>query len=322
MSDAAPPDEPSTEAASPAPSPTEFGTPQEVSVLRQLVRMLDLEQIEHLIFRGQSQDLGWGQVFGGQVLGQALSAAAKTVPADRVVHSLHAYFLRPGDVAAPIVYIVDPIRDGRSFHTRRVVAQQHGKAIFNLSASFHVDEQGPSHQSPMPTAPGPETLVSERDLAQRVAHKLPDGLRRRVTAPWPIEIRPVAPVNAINPAPREPVRKVWFRTAAALPDDPAVHRYLLAYASDFHFLATALQPHGVGVFSREMRLASIDHAMWFHRPFRMDEWLLYSIVSPSASDARGLVQGRFFTADGTLVASTCQEGLMRRRPPRKEAGEG
>ncbi len=297
----------------PPQSADEFGTPEEVAVLRQLVRLLDLEQIEHLIFRGQSQDLGWGQVFGGQVLGQALSAAAKTVPEDRSVHSLHAYFLRPGDVAAPIVYIVDPIRDGRSFHTRRVVAQQHGKAIFHLSASFHVEEPGPCHQSPMPTAPGPETLQSERALAQKMAHKLPEGLRRRLTGPWPIEIRPVAPVNPIRPAPREPVRKVWFRTAARLPDDPAVHRYLLAYASDFHFLATALQPHGVGVFSGKTRLASIDHAMWFHRPFRMDEWLLYSIVSPSANDARGLVQGRFFTQDGTLVASTCQEGLMRPR---------
>lgn len=295
------------------PEAEAFGTPEEAAVLRGLVRMLDLEQIEANIFRGQSQDLGWGQVFGGQVLGQALSAAAKTVPEGPSVHSLHAYFLRLGDVRAPIVYIVDPIRDGRSFHTRRVVAHQHGKAIFNLSASFHVQEPGLSHQCPMPMAPGPESLVNERTLAQKVAHALPEGLRRRVGGAWPIEIRPVAPVSVSTPAPREPSRNAWFRAAAPLGDDPAVHQYLLAYASDFHFLATALQPHGVGVFAGKMQLASIDHAMWFHRPFRMDEWLLYSVESPTSSASRGLVQGRFFTQDGRLVASTVQEGLMRER---------
>ena len=280
-------------------------------VLDELLKLLQLEKIEENIFRGQSQDLGWGQVFGGQVLGQALSAAAQTVPADRPVHSLHAYFLRPGRVDDPIVYLVDPIRDGGSFTTRRVVAVQRGKPIFNLAASFHLPEPGFDHHDPAPATVPPEGLRSEQDLARAFAEKLPPKLRVQAVADRPIELRPVAPMHPIRPEPRPGRRQVWFRAAAPLPDDPAVHRYLLAYASDFHFLVTAMQPHGVSWLTPGLQVASVDHIMHFHRPFRMDDWLLYDIDSPSASGALGLVRGRFFTEDGVLVASTVQEGLIR-----------
>ena len=283
-------------------------------VLRELLDLLGLERIEENLFRGQSQDLGWGQVFGGQVLGQALSAAAQTVPADRPVHSLHAYFLRIGDAKRPIVYEIDRIRDGKSFTTRRVVAIQGGHAIFSLSASFQVEEPGFSHEDPMPEVPAPDALVSETELARRFADRIPPGLREKATAERPIEIRAVHPTNALEPDVRPPSKHVWYRAIDALPDDPALHRYLLAYASDFHFLTTALQPHGVSWLTPGMQVASLDHAMWFHRPFRMDDWLLHVVESPSASGARGLVRGRFFDRSGHLVASTAQEGLMRQRP--------
>lgn len=285
-------------------------------VLNHLLSLLALERIEENLFRGQSQDLGWGTVFGGQVLGQALSAAAQTVPSDRHVHSMHAYFLRPGDVSAPIVYTVDPIRDGRSFTTRRVVAIQHGKAIFNLSSSFQKPEEGLDHQPTMPDAPPPESLQPERELAKLIAHKLPESMRSRATGVRPIELRHVRPNNPLKPDVREPSRQVWMKAIAELPDDPAVHRYMLAYASDFGFVTTALNPHGVSWMSRRLQVASIDHAMWFHRDFRMDDWLLYDIDSPSASGARGLVRGQIFNRDGVLVASTAQEGLMRHREPK------
>ena len=283
-------------------------------VLAELIEHLRLERVEENLFRGPSQDLGWGTVFGGQVLGQALSAAAQTVPADRPVHSLHAYFLRRGDVSRPVVYDVDRIRDGGSFTTRRVVAIQAGRAIFNMSASFQVEEAGFEHQAEMPEAPAPETLRSETELARLVAAQLPPGLRERATSPRPIEIRPVNPRNPMRPVPAEPRRQVWYRTTGPLPDEPSLHRLLLAYASDFHFLGTAMQPHGVSWLSRGLQVASLDHAMWFHRPFRMDDWLLYDVESPFAGGARGLVRGRFFTREGQLVASTMQEGLMRPRP--------
>ena len=285
-------------------------------VLNHLLGLLALERIEENLFRGQSQDLGWGTVFGGQVLGQALSAAAQTVPPERQVHSMHAYFLRPGDVSAPIVYTVDPIRDGRSFTTRRVVAIQHGKAIFNLSSSFQTPEPGLDHQPTMPDAPPPESLQPERELAKLIAHKLPESMRSRATGVRPIELRHVNPNNPLKPAVMAPRRQVWMKAIADLPDDPAVHRYMLAYASDFGFVTTALNPHGVSWMSRRLQVASIDHAMWFHRDFRMDDWLLYDIDSPSASGARGLVRGQIFNRDGVLVASTAQEGLMRHREPK------
>lgn len=280
-------------------------------VLRELVEQLKLERIEDTIFRGQSQDLGWGAIFGGQVLGQALSAAAQTAPGDRQVHSLHGYFLRQGDATRPVVYTVDCIRDGRSFTTRRVVALQGGKAIFNLAASFQVEETGLSHADEMPDAPDPESLKSELAIAQKFADLIPESLRKMALAERPIEIRAVEWVNVLAPKKIPPHRRLWYRAVDALPDDPAIHRYLLAYASDFNFLATSMFPHAVTWLSPGMQVASLDHSMWFHRPFRMDDWLLYVIDSPSACCSRGLVRGQFFSRDGKLVASTAQEGLIR-----------
>ena len=284
------------------------------TVLDELVELLGLERIEENLFRGQSQDLGWGTVFGGQVLGQALSAAVQTVPAERHVHSLHAYFLRAGDVRRPIVYDVDRIRDGGSFTTRRVVAIQGGHAIFNLAASFQREEGGFEHQDAMPEVPPPEALPTEQELAARIGDRLPPALRERAAAGRPFEMRPAAPGDdPVAPAPQPPQRAVWLRTAGRLPDDPALHRYLLAYASDHSFVTTALLPHGVTWLTPGMQIASLDHVMWFHRPFRVDEWLLHVIDSPAAHGARGLVRGRVFARDGRLVASTAQEGLIRRR---------
>lgn len=282
-------------------------------VLADLLSLLRLERIEEHIFRGQSQDLGWGAVFGGQVLGQALSAAEQTVPSDRFPHSLHAYFLRRGDASKPIVYEVDPIRDGRSFTTRRVVAIQGGKAIFNLSASFHIEEPGFEHQAVMPIVAGPEQLKSIRELTLDHAAQLPPRLAAMATAERPIDIRPITRHDPTNPQPGPAQRMLWYRAADKLPDDPRLHAYLLAYASDSHFIGTALEPHAVSWLTPGMQVASLDHAMWFHRPFRLDEWLLYVVDSPAASGACGLVRGQFFRRDGTLVASTAQEGLMRAR---------
>lgn len=283
-------------------------------VLAELVSLLALERLEHNLFRGQSQDLGWGRVFGGQVLGQALSAAAQTVPEGRVVHSMHGYFLRPGLTDRPIVYDVDRIRDGQSFTTRRVVAIQGGQAIFSMSASFQGVEDGLDHAEPMPVAPDPDTLVSERELAARIAHMIPEPLRTQVVAERPIEVRPVVPYNPLRPTVAPPTRQLWYRTSGPLADTPALHQYMLAYASDFNFLGTSMQPHGVSWLSPGMQVASLDHAMWFHRPFRFDDWLLYDVDSPSASGARGFVRGRFFDRQGRLVASCAQEGLIRQHP--------
>ena len=291
--------------------------------LAELIEILSLERIEENIFRGQSQNLGWGRVFGGQVLGQALSAAEQTVPKERSVHSLHGYFLRPGDAERPIVFTVDPIRDGKSFTTRRVVAVQDGRAIFSLSASFQIDEPGFDHQSDaMPEGvPPPEDLRSEQVLGRRYLAKLPEkvlasipqAMKDRIVSERPIEVRPVAPIDPMDPGVRGPERRVWFRASGALPDRRSVHQYLLAYASDFHLLGSTMQPHGVTWLTRGMQVASLDHAMWFHRSFRFDDWLLYDIDTPSAQGARGLARGRWFTRDGSLVASTTQEGLIRDR---------
>lgn len=282
-------------------------------VLTRLLALLALERIEQNLFRGQSRDLGWGQVFGGQVLGQALSAAAQTVPGDRAVHSLHGYFLRPGDVALPIVYDVDCIRDGKSFTTRRVVAIQKGQAIFSMSASFQIAEEGFEYQAAMPEVPGPDGLLSELELARRFSDSIPPKLRQRATAERPIEIRPVEPTNPLQPDKRPPHRHVWYRAISPLPDEPAIHQYLLAYVSDFNLLGTTMLPHGVSWLTPGMQVASLDHAMWFHRQFRLDDWLLYTMDSPASSHARGLSRGQFFNCDGVLVASVAQEGLIRQR---------
>jgi len=283
-------------------------------VLGELVEQLALERIEENLFRGQSQDLGWGTVFGGQVLGQALSAAVQTVPSERHVHSLHAYFLRPGDVKRPIVYEVDRIRDGSSFNTRRVVAVQGGQAIFNLATSFQKSESGFEHQDPMPEAPPPESLQTEQERARAFAHLLPPQFRERAVGERSFELRPTDPDDdPFHPVSRPARRMVWMRTAGQLPDDPALHAYLLAYASDHSFVTTALRPHSVTWLTPGMQVASVDHVMWFHQPFRVDEWLLYVIDSPAAHGARGFVRGSFYTRDGRLVASTAQEGLLRRR---------
>jgi acyl-CoA thioesterase-2 len=281
-------------------------------LLADLVDLLALERLDRDLFRGSSQDLGWGAIFGGQVLGQALSAAAQTVSAERPVHSLHGYFLRAGDLRRPIVYHVDRLRDGKSFSVRRVDAVQEGEAIFSLHASFQIEEPGFEHQDAMPEVPPPESLASERDLAIAVADRLPAALRAIATADRPIEIRPLEPRNPLRPKPAEPRRSIWVRAVDALPDDAALHRYLLAYASDFSFLGVSLDPHGVSWITPGMHVASLDHSMWFHRPFRFDDWLLHVIDSPSAAGARGLVRGRFFDRAGRLVASTAQEGLIRK----------
>ncbi len=282
-------------------------------ILKNLVDLLALERIDRDLFRGASQDLGWGAIFGGQVFGQALSAAAQTVTADRVVHSAHGYFIRAGELQKPIIYQVDRLRDGKSFSTRRVVALQEGEAIFSLATSFQIDEPGLEHQDPMPEVPGPESLRSEPEVTLAFADDLPDWVRARIATPRPVEIRPVDLRNPFAPIAQAPSRRLWYRVVDRLPDDPALHRYLLAYASDFSFISTALDPHGVSYMTSGMQVASIDHAVWFHRPFRVDEWLLYDIESPSAAGARGIVRGRFFDRSGRLVASTVQEGLMRKR---------
>jgi acyl-CoA thioesterase-2 len=284
-------------------------------VLDELVAHLALERIEQNLYRGQSLDLGWGRVFGGQVLGQALGAALRTVPKERAVHSLQAYFLRPGRVDMPIVYNVDRIRDGSSFTTRRVIAIQNGEAIFNLAASFQVAEPGFEHSDEMPSVAGPDGLPTEQEHAAPYVQRLPVAVRDRVLAERAFEMRPVEPPgDPFDPPRRAPKRHVWLRTVERLPDDPALHCSMLAYASDFSFMTTALQPHGVSWVSPGMQVASLDHVMWFHRPFRVDEWLLYAIESPAAHGARGLARGRVFTQSGTLVVTVAQEGLMRQRP--------
>jgi len=282
-------------------------------VLDQLVSLLNMEAIEEDLFRGASQDLGFRQLFGGQVLGQSLSAASQTVGGGRLVHSLHGYFLRPGDAGLPIVYQVERVRDGGSFSTRRVTAIQKGKTIFTCAASFQGVEEGFQHQLQMPDVQGPDSLKSETELARMVADKLPERMRERAVSDKPIDIRPVSLNNPFDPKPAEPVKHVWFRADGELPDNPALHQYLLAYASDFGLLTTSMLPHGVSVWQKFMQVASLDHAIWFHQPLRMDEWLLYSMDSPWAGNARGFSRASIFNQAGELVASVAQEGLIRLR---------
>ena len=281
--------------------------------LQNLLELLKLEKIEEGLFRGQSEDLGLRQVFGGQVVGQALYAAKDTVPAERSVHSFHSYFLRPGDSSKAIVYDVETLRDGNSFSARRVSAVQNGKPIFYMTASFQSPESGFEHQNTMPDVPQPEGLMSESEIAQQLAHMLPEKVRDKFTSQKPLEVRPVKFHNPLQGKVDEPYRYVWLRANGAMPDDARIHQYLLGYASDLNFLPTALQPHGVGFLEPGMQVATIDHSMWFHRPFNMNDWLLYSVESTSASSARGFVRGEFYTQDGVLVASTVQEGVMRNR---------
>jgi acyl-CoA thioesterase-2 len=279
-------------------------------VLADLLHLLELERIEDNIFRGESRDIGSPQVFGGQVLGQALTAASYTIT-DRTVHSLHAYFLRAGDVNAPIVYDVDRARDGKTFSNRRVVAIQHGRQIFNMTASFQHPEEGLDHQAEMPDVPGPEGLEDQRLSAEAVAQQLPVKLRRYLTHERPFMFRACEPIDLLSPKAAPPVRNVWLKSVDAIGDDPDLNRNLLAYVSDYQLLTTAMLPHGVRFEQGNVQLASLDHAMWFHRPFRVDDWLLYSLDSPTAIGARGLARGQFFTRDGRHVASTAQEGLIR-----------
>ncbi|WP_295460882.1 acyl-CoA thioesterase II [uncultured Pseudomonas sp.] len=282
-------------------------------VLDNLVDLLTLESLAPDLYRGGSQDLGFPQLFGGQVLGQALSAASQTVVAERRVHSLHGYFLRAGSAVEPVTYQVDRIRDGGSFSTRRVTAFQGEQPIFFCSASFHIEEPGFEHQTTMPDVPAPETLQSEIAHAQKYAELIPAPLRDKLLGPRPIEMRPVVFTDPFKPEPSEPVRHVWFRATGDLPDQPALHRYLLAYASDFNLLPSSLLPHGTSFWDRSLQIASLDHAVWFHRDFRLDDWLLYAIDSPWAGGARGLCRGSIYDRAGRLVASVAQEGLIRKR---------
>ncbi|MDA8133889.1 MAG: acyl-CoA thioesterase II [Desulfobacteraceae bacterium] len=281
------------------------------NVLEKLLSLLKLERIETNIFRGQSQDLGFGNLFGGQVMGQALSAATRTVDLDFHAHSLHGYFLLAGDAKKPVVYTVDRIRDGRSFITRRVVALQDGRAIFTMAASFHKTEPGFDHQDPMPKIEGPDGIESEVDMARRLAHRIPPEIYEKLVCKKPIEIRVVNPINPFAPKTLPPEKYVWFRAIDKITDDMATHRCMLAYASDFHLVGTALYPHGKTFWSRDMQVASLDHCIWFHREFKMNDWLLYAMKSPSAASARGLSLGSIFTRDGVLVATVAQEGLLR-----------
>ena len=284
----------------------------EQGAVDELIELLDLEDIEVNVFRGVSPQVEAQRVFGGQVAGQALVAAARTVDTDRRVNSLHAYFLRPGDPSVPILYEVDRLRDGRSFTNRRVVAIQHGRPIFNLTASFHVPEEGFDHQvKPDPSVPPPDELPDFRARWAPWRDKLGEWYDR----PRPIDTRYVdwSPPDRKEPLP--PHHRVWIRADGRLPDDPLLHACVVTYASDMTLLDTALLPHGGTYMDGQLQMASLDHAMWFHRPFRADEWLLYDQDTPSASDARGLARGLFFTADGDLVVSVVQEGLIRPVPP-------
>ncbi|MFC3656729.1 acyl-CoA thioesterase II [Xanthomonas hyacinthi] len=286
-------------------------------VVSELIELLSLERLEDNLFRGQSRDIGAKYVFGGQVLGQALSAAQATVDNGRRVHSLHAYFLRAGDIDHPIVYDVDRTRDGGSFSVRRVTAIQHGQVIFFCAASFQEQEDGATHQLKMPEVPQPEDIEPTQAARPDVLATLPTKVQRWLARGGPFEFRHVYPRDELNPPKRPPFQQMWLRLSEPVGDAPELHQALLAYASDFHLLGTATFPHGISYYTPNVQMASLDHALWFHRPFRADDWLLYSLDSPSAQSSRGLARGQFFTRDGVLVASTAQEGLIRVVP---EAG--
>jgi len=281
-------------------------------VLADLLELLELERIEENIYRGESRDIGTPQVFGGQVLGQALQAATSTIDG-RICHSLHAYFLRRGDVNAPIVYEVDRARDGGSFSSRRVVAIQHGKPIFNMAASFQAAEEGIEHQAEMPDVPGPEGLADRSQVGEAMLAQVHPRMRAYLTRQRPFMVRPLHAPDYTTPKKLEPVKHVWIRAKDELPDDTDLHQSLMAYVSDYELLGTATLPHAISFIDGSVQMASLDHAVWFHHEFRVDEWLLFAFDSPSASGGRGLARCTVFTQDGRLVASTAQEGLIRVR---------
>ena len=286
------------------------------SPVSELIELLSLERLEDNLFRGQSRDIGTKYVFGGQVLGQALSAAQATLETARAAHSLHAYFLRAGDIEHPIVYHVDRTRDGGSFSVRRVTAIQHGKVIFFCAASFQEPEPGAEHQLSMPEVPRPEDIEQALAIPPEKLALLPTKVQRWLDRMGPFEFRHVYPRDELQPPKRPPFQQVWFRLAQKVGDAPELHRALLAYASDFHLLGTATFPHGISYYQPDVQMASLDHALWFHREFRADDWLLYSIDSPSAQGARGLARGLVYDREGRLVASTVQEGMIRVMPPK------
>ena len=291
------------------------------AALAELLDHLRLERLEHNLFRGVSRDIGNQRVFGGQVLAQALYAATQTVdPASRV-HSLHGYFLRPGDVTLPIVFDVDRSRDGRRFTARRTVAVQRGEQILNMACSFHREEAGLEHQDPMPDVPPPEALADQELADRRLVERAPVKLRKFLAHMAPFTFKPVEPLNLLRPEQRAPLQHMWVRTVGDLPDDQGLQRCLLTYVSDYYLIGTATLPHGVSFMQGRVQLASLDHAMWFHRDVRLDDWLLFRYESPSASHARGLARSSIFSRDGRLIASTAQEGLVRVRS-RPEAGGG
>jgi len=284
------------------------------NLIDELLALLNLETLEVNLFRGDSRDVGGRSVFGGQVVAQALVAAQRTVDASRLCHSLHAYFLRPGDMKTPIIYEVDRQRDGGSFTTRRVVAIQHGQPIFNLAASFQVKEPGAEHQADeMPSVPQPETLMSEAELRRRVVQFVPEKYRDTFLQPRPVEMRPINPTNPFNPVKTDPSKAVWLKADGVMEADPRLHQAVLAYASDFHLLGTCMLPHAMSFVQPHVQAASLDHTIWFHGEFRADDWLLYAMDSPWAANARGLNRGRVFARDGRLVATVMQEGLIRDR---------
>lgn len=279
--------------------------------LNQIIKTLDLEEIELNHYLATSPNEGWQRVYGGQVIGQALVAASRTVSPNRSAHSLHGYFLRAGDTTIPILYKVDRIRDGKSFTTRRVVAVQRGQAIFTMSISFQVEEGGLSHQFDMPKVPAPDSLPTEDELRREQAKSWPKEFQESFSGSSAIQVKPVDPVDLLNPEPAQAMQRCWMRCGEALPDDPRIHQCVLAYLSDWSLLDTASRPHAVSFMQDNVQVASLDHAMWFHRPFRADEWLLYDQDSPSASGARGFNRGLIYSQTGELVASTTQEGLLR-----------
>ena len=280
------------------------------TMLDKLLKYLEVEAVDKYLFIGKSPKFP-ARIFGGQVLAQSLNASIRTVPDDRVAHSMHGYFLRPGDPSKQIVYEVDPIRDGRSFTTRRVVAKQDGRAIFNTAVSFQTAEEGLSHQSSMPDVPPPESLTSEQKELRALAKKNPGAVPFPVDGP--IERRRVFPRDRSNPQPQEPVEHIWFKIKGDLGDDLRRHQTMLAYMSDFGLLGTALYPHAIGPNSKHLQAASLDHALWFHRPFKLDDYFLYSMDSPNSSAGRGFSRGSFYTRDGLLIASSAQEVLVRVR---------
>ncbi len=283
-----------------------------MNTIGELIDLLNLEQIDDNIFRGQNYKAPWGRVFGGQVLAQSLNAARRTVPEDRLLHSMHGYFILGGDINQPIIYQVDRIRNGRSFTTRRVVAIQKGRAIFNMSASFQIEEKGFEHQISMPNVPSPEAIISDQKWAKKYKKELPE-MYKRYQVERPIEFRPVEKHDPLNVKNQGPFRHIWLKAKDILPNDKRLHQEILAYASDYNLMGTALLPHRESFTRSQMQMASLDHAMWFHHDFKVDEWLLYALDSPAASNSRGFNRGNFFSTNGKLIASVVQEGLIRQR---------